>query len=318
LFALGAMLLGAIVILAVAAWILRPIRQILDTLQAVRRGDPAARVPVRAAGELGAMGNALNELIEAHAEWVEQESAERQQRESEVQELVSVLKGLACGDLSQRARVDGHLAGLANAVNAMGESVGHLTDRLCVVPPRVAETAYAMQTVADQVLQDTDRQTAELGSASTAAGEIVDWLHGCTIDAQGVIDAASRVEQVGRSLARSCGGTVGADEPENSRRPTEEWKDESAAAAPLQLTTVRYERLRATIDEGETLRGAIRTAMDAVRRIRTGAEALRGHAQTLQLIAMDLHTKGGAGSNGDLGTGGGDHLGPQSLAGPRV
>lgn len=315
LFVLGVLSIGAIVILSVAAWNLRPISRILDTLRAVRKGDAGARVPVQTGGEIGALGSAVNELIEAQAEWLEQESAQRQRRESEMQELVSVVKAFARGDLSRRARVDGHLAGLANALNAMGESVGQLTDRLCVVPPRVAETAYAMQTVADQVLQDTERQSGELGSASRAAVDIRDWLHGCTIDAQGVIDAASRVEQVSRSLTQS--GAVAAEfagESDNGYRPTRE----SGAADPRHLATARYQRLRATIDASKTLQDAIRNAIDAARRIRTGAETLRGHAQTLHLIALDLHTRGSVVSNGDLDAGAGADPRPRSMRRARV
>jgi hypothetical protein len=300
----GLLLLAVIVTVAVVTRMLRSMTHVLDTLRAVRGGDSAARVPVRVAGELGALGEAVNQLIEAQAEWVEHETAERLERESEIQELVAVLKALARGEVSQHARVNGHLAGLANAVNAMGRSVGQLTDRLCVFPPRVAETAYAMQSVADHILQDTERQKDELGSASAFASEMLDWLRGCTVDAQGVVDAASRVEQIGRGLARSPDGRAGeSGESENHHAPIDAFQDECRLLDPLPPITARYQRLRTAIEEGEKLQTAVRNAADVARRIRTGAEALRGHAQTLQLVALDLHAHGGAGrspaSNGE-------------------
>jgi HAMP domain-containing protein len=302
LVVLGLLLLGVIVTLTVVNWILRPMKHVLDTLRAVRSGDTAARVPVRTAGAFGALGEAVNELIEAHGEWVEQETAERQQRESEMHELVSVLKALAHGDVSREARVDGHLAGLADAVNAMRRSVGHLTDQLCVVPPRVAETAYAMQGVADQILQDTERQKGELGSASAAVADMLDWLHGCAVDGQGVVDAAARVEQIGGGLERAINrrSSNGGDS-ENHPSPLQELRRESSLDGHVSPTTARYQRLRATIDEGERLQGAVRNAVDVARRIRTAAEALRGHAQTLQLVALDLHAQGNAGNDPRLG-----------------
>lgn len=309
LVVLGVLLLGGLVTFAVAAWVLRPVGQILDTLRAVRGGDSTARVPAQPAGEFRVLGIALNELIGAHAQWIEQESAERERREAEAQELGTVLKALARGDLSRRARVDGQLAGLANAVNVMGESMAHLTERLCVVPPRVVETAYAMQTVADQVLQDAEWQRDELESAAMTAGVILDWLRGCTIDAQGVIDAASRVEQMARSVQPSGNGaSARSGEVPEGRRSDDESDDGTGAANPLLLTTARYQRLRATIDSGAALEAAVRAAIDAARRIRTGVEGLRGHAQTLQLIALDLHTKGGAASQGDFDLGAEDDL----------
>jgi methyl-accepting chemotaxis protein len=298
LVVLGLLLLGVIVTLTVFNRMLRPMTYVLDTLRAVRSGDSAARVPVWRAGGLGPLGNAVNELIDAHAEWVEQETAERQRRESEVHELASVLKALACGDLSQEARVDGHLAGLANAVNAMRKSVGQLTDRLCMVPPRVAETAYAMQGVADQILQDTERQKDELASAGVAANDMLDWLRGCVVDVQGVIDAASRVEQVGGLLQHSANGRRVDGGESKSGSAYGESQREIRLHDPVQQTAARYQRLRATVDEGERLKGAVRNAADAVRRIRTAAETLRGHAQTLQLIALDLHAQGGVGRGG--------------------
>jgi hypothetical protein len=272
----------------------------------VRDGDSTVRIPTQAVGKLGALGEAVNELIEAHAGWVRQENAERQERETEIHELVLVLKGLARGDFSQRARVDRHLAGLANAVNAMGTSVGQLTDRLCVAPPRVAETAYAMQTVAEQILRDAERQTDDLDSAGMLATEMLDWLRGCTIDAAGLVDAASRVEQIGREMQRRPDPDARSDDGERvgeRQSALDESREGSWPNGPLPPVTARYQRLRATIDEAETLRGAVRGAVDVARRIRTAAEALRGHVQTLQLIALDLHTQGSAGRG--LGANGG-------------
>ena len=322
LLVLGLLLLGGIVILVVTTWMLRPLAHILDTLRAVRRGDSAARAPARTPAELGALSAALNDLIASHADWVDQESAERQEREAEIQELVSVVNALARGDLARHARVDGHLAVLANAINAMGSSVGHLTDRL-VLPPRVAETAHAMQALADQIVLDTDREKGELETASTAASEMLDWLRGCVVDSHGVVDAASRVESIGRRLQHtSSDRDADAAESENQLSPDDESRDKARSGDDVGEIAARYGRLRATVDEGDRLQVAIRNAVDGARRIRTGAEALHGHAQTLQILALDLHAQGGVGGasgpNGAHPSGAEEIPEPEQSASPRV
>jgi hypothetical protein len=151
-----------------------------------------------------------------------------------------------------------------------------------------------MQTLADQILLDTDRQKGELEVASATASEMLDWLRGCVVDSQGVVDAASRVESISRRLLYASNGRdVVAAESENPQLSD----DESHAESLDEVTAIadRYRRLRATVDGGENLRDAIRHAVDGARRIRTGAEALHGHAQTLQILALDLHAQGGAG-----------------------
>jgi hypothetical protein len=153
-----------------------------------------------------------------------------------------------------------------------------------------------MQTVADQILQDTERQNDGLGSASAAATEMLDWLHGCKVDARRVVDAAARVEQIGKGIGQVPNRLVADScELDDQVVPAEELRRGSHSPDALPTTTVHHQHLRATIDEGERLQSAVRSAVDVARRIRTAAEALRGHAQTLQLIALDLHAQGGAG-----------------------
>jgi methyl-accepting chemotaxis protein len=163
---LAAVGLTALLAFGATAVAVRPLRRLLDALQAASRGESAGRVSVRARNELGALGRGLNELFDRQEQWRVQEAAEHTRREQEIHELVSVLQAANRGDLSRRARVDGQLAGLANAVNATCVSIGELNDRLCGVPPRVVETGTTIQSAAEQMLRDAVRHVDDVTAAA--------------------------------------------------------------------------------------------------------------------------------------------------------
>jgi methyl-accepting chemotaxis protein len=169
---LAAVALAALLGAGVTALAVRPLRRLLDVVRAASRGEIGARTQLRSFDELGDLGRGVDAILDRQERWRAQEAAERARREQEVHELVSVLQAANRGDLSQRARVDGQLVGLANAVNTTCLSIGELTDRLCGVPPRVVETGTTIQSAAEQMLRDAVRHVDEIAAAARLAEQL--------------------------------------------------------------------------------------------------------------------------------------------------
>jgi methyl-accepting chemotaxis protein len=197
---LVALALAALLGVGATAFVVRPLHRLLDVLHAVSRGDGAARARVRAGNELGALGRGLDSLIDRQEQWRVQEAAERARREQEIHELVSVLQAANRGDLSRRARVDGQLAGLANAVNATCVSMGELTERLCGVPPRVVETGTTIQSAAEQMLRDAVRHVDEVAAAARLSEQLGRRLQHSAEVSAAAADRARLVDEASRTL----------------------------------------------------------------------------------------------------------------------
>ena len=209
----GAAAFGMLVLIGfagggVAWWVARPVAQLVEAIRAVERGDFGLRVQVAARNEFARLARGVNALLDHCMQLGEHEEAQRRRREAEVQDVLSVVTAVAAGDLSRRARVDGEVAALANAVNDMCTAIGDLLDRLCQVPPGLAELAATVQAGTEHVAREAAHQVGEIGQASAVIHELVESFGAAAQNVSRTEEAVRRAEHLARSEGETLRGAA--------------------------------------------------------------------------------------------------------------
>ncbi len=305
-WSVGISALGMLVFVAFAGggitwWVVRPATQLVETMRAVARGDLSLRARVTTRNEFAHLARALNALLDRWTQSQRHEETQRQRREVEVQDILSVVTAVTGGDLSRRARVDGELASLANAINGMCVSIGDLLDHLCRVPSRLTELTATVQAGTEHLVREAACQVDQIGQASSGMRKIIGSLDAAVRDASETEEAVRRAGQLACSHGKAVRGVLAAAEQLYARtraasgkmkRLGERSMDMLAAAGQVACVAADLNMMavNAAIDEARhSVAGRGAVAAEEVRKLAKRADLVREElARALDAVRKDI------------------------------
>jgi methyl-accepting chemotaxis protein len=197
--------------------ITRPVLQTMSVLEKVAQGDLTSRLEVASRDEVGRMGLALNQAVEALRKAAEQEKQQqaaeraRQQQAAELEQqqvererqqatevkqkvdsILAAVSAAAAGDLTQPVTVAG-----TDAIGQMGEGLAQLLTKLRGNVANIAHTSQALASASQQLtavsqqLASTAEETAAQAKVASVAAEQV---------SQNVTTAATAADEMGASI----------------------------------------------------------------------------------------------------------------------
>ena len=163
LFALAAVL-GIGLIVWIAGNIKRQADSITDMLFNVGMGMFDSRAEKITSDELGQVAVALNAMSDTTLSLI-QSTDERAEIESSIESLIGEMEQIASGNLGVAAEVRGDITG------AIAGSVNHMTEELRLIVQRVQNASYMVTTSADEIVNASNKLSAENESQAVRIGE---------------------------------------------------------------------------------------------------------------------------------------------------
>lgn len=219
--AVGAGLLATLVVLRS---MLGPIARLQGALDLLRRGDYSARVKLRNSDELGAVGRALDRLLDERLETLNKQAKENEKLSNSVVEIMQAMGQVAAQkDLSIKVPVSEDVTG------AIGDAMNLLTTETAKVLCTVKDVSHDLSSASMLVKQSADSamNTASQGQAEveSAARELSNAATTLNQLAQMAHKANESAELAVRTTLRALGTVdktvMGINESRNLIRETE-------------------------------------------------------------------------------------------------
>lgn len=183
---LGALLIGAEILLAVILGYLiyrsisRPIDQIVDVVNEVNNGNYLVRTGMEGSDELGALGGALDSLLEQRVSSLVNTEKDNKSLNDSILNLLDAVSTLSDRDLTVQVPVMQDVTGpLADAINQLAEETGDVLKEVLSTARQVEDSANTVNTTASNVSsvaeaqqQEVERTAQELADASRSLNEI--------------------------------------------------------------------------------------------------------------------------------------------------
>lgn len=127
----GVFLLGGLLALVLARQFTRPLREVMEATQSIRRGDFSIRIPERRQDEFGALAQAINGMAEnlqqttVSRDELASEVAEREQAEDEIRLLNEMLEQRVQEEVAMNRDKD-HMLIRQSRLAVIGEMIGNI------------------------------------------------------------------------------------------------------------------------------------------------------------------------------------------------
>ncbi len=169
---LGLLAIVAILVVIGALWLSRglttQVRHINTLFQEIGTGNFAARAPVTAKDELGAMAGSLNAMLDDTLTLI-QSSEERDTMQAAIMRLLEEISGLAEGDLRVRAEVSEDFTGaIADSFNDMAQQLGEVVRNVQSVTRQVSATSKEASAATEDLAETSQHQATQITDAIAA------------------------------------------------------------------------------------------------------------------------------------------------------
>ena len=163
LFALAS-IVGLFLIYLIAGRIKRQADSITEMLSNIGMGMFDARAEKITNDELGSVAVALNAMAENTLSLI-QSTDEREAIEASIEHLIAEMEQIASGNLGVAAEVRGDITG------AIAGSVNHMAEELRMIVQRVQNASYMVTSSADEIVEASNKLSAENESQAARIGE---------------------------------------------------------------------------------------------------------------------------------------------------
>jgi len=185
-------------------WVGDPLTEMLQTVEAVRGGESDRRIVLaRLPPELNGLGQALNAMLDALAEFAESEESQKRLQANVIQ-LLELVSRAAEGNLAQRGRVTGDALGpVIDAVNLMLDSIAALVVKVKESGQLVAHAAAAILSASRKIGDDAKRQAREIQRAGALAQTALRQVQRVSLTADAAADESQKAAgHAGQGLAK--------------------------------------------------------------------------------------------------------------------
>ncbi len=150
----------------------RQIGEIRDLANKLENGDFSARIGVVRNDELGALAEAVNNMLEQTVPLI-QSSEERDAIQESVMKLLNEISDLAEGDLTIRAEVTADMTGaIADSFNSMAEQLSLVVQNVKHATLMVSGTSNEVSTSTEHLAEISEMQAAHVSEAIAAVNEM--------------------------------------------------------------------------------------------------------------------------------------------------
>jgi len=172
---------GIIVALVIARSITRPVASLVEHVTRVGQGDLASRCDYSSRDEIGQLSDSLNRMTGdlkmaqgQEAVRTEQDRETQRELQMKVDSLLSDVRRIGDGDLTQQISVKG-----ADAIGQLGEGIEHLSSELNRNMSAIAHNAQTLAASAEelsatsqQMASNSEETSNQAGSVSSAAEQV--------------------------------------------------------------------------------------------------------------------------------------------------
>jgi len=214
--------------LLTAMWVLRamlgPIARLQAVLDHLRRGDYTARVKLRNNDELGAVGRALDRLLDERLETLNRQARENEKLSNSVVEIMQAMGQVAAQkDLSIKVPVSEDVTGaIGDAMNLLTTETAKVLGTVKDVSNDVSSASMLVKQTADSAMNTASQGQAEVESAARELSNAAATLGQLAQMAQKANDSAElAVRTTLRALGTVDKTVTGINESRNLIRETE-------------------------------------------------------------------------------------------------
>ncbi|MCX6951206.1 MAG: HAMP domain-containing methyl-accepting chemotaxis protein [Verrucomicrobia bacterium] len=166
-------------------------------------GDNAARMEVKSDDEIGALGDAFNQMLDARIK-AKEDTEDYKKLQEGIQILLQVTADASDGDFTVRAPVtDGALGNVSDAVNLMLENVGGLIKNVQESAKSVAKSALEIEAASEQLATGANTQNSEIVNTSSAVQEMAANTESVSTNAVAANEAAGRARRAAEEGAKA-------------------------------------------------------------------------------------------------------------------
>ena len=296
-----AVVIAALLIAALAAlawWGTLPLRHLAAAMGRLRLNDARARVPVLGNGDVAAVAQQVNALLDQHRD---ERNGVRQQHEREVRALAAAVDAWQPGEPCPRLPAAGELAPIGTALSRLADRLDDVSRSARLVPTPAAE---ALRAAAEQLRRDAERNLEALGAAEEATRHADQQLERAVTLANDALEGSRSAESAVRAeretlRALAAGieraGAEARDERDAGGRALAALGSGAAAAAALvdELSVLAVNAALQHADEGDdALAESARVAVERAEQVGTELDT------TLEDARVALDARGEAASGG--------------------
>ena len=215
---------GLLATLFVLRSMLGPIARLQTALDHLRRGDYTARVKLRNSDELGAVGRALDRLLDERLETLNKQAKENEKLSNSVVEIMQAMGQVAAQkDLSIKVPVSEDVTGaIGDAMNLLTTETAKVLGTVKDVSNDVSSASMLVKQSADSAMNTASQGQAEVESAARELSNAAATLNQLAQMAQKANESAElAVRTTLRALGTVDKTVVGINESRNLIRETE-------------------------------------------------------------------------------------------------
>lgn len=215
---------GLLATLFVLRSMLGPIARLQGALDQLRRGDYTARVKLRNGDELGAVGRALDRLLDERLETLNKQAKENEKLSNSVVEIMQAMGQVAAHkDLSIKVPVSEDVTGaIGDAMNLLTTETAKVLGTVKDVSNDVSSASMLVKQTADSAMNTASQGQAEVESAARELSNAAATLGQLAQMAQKANDSAElAVRTTLRALGTVDKTVTGINESRNLIRETE-------------------------------------------------------------------------------------------------
>ncbi|MBK6691213.1 MAG: HAMP domain-containing protein [Myxococcales bacterium] len=152
--------------------VVRPLQNIVETMQRVASSDYGARCEVFADDEMGVVATQINETLDNVLRLV-QSDEERVSLQRNVQQVLEVVSMASDGDFSKKVPVTADVLGnVADALNLMFENIAQIIGKIRDGASRVNGAAGEIQSGSSALAAESQKQVQDLARATSAVQQM--------------------------------------------------------------------------------------------------------------------------------------------------
>ena len=283
-----ALVVAAALLLYLQSAVIRPLRELMEVTEGIRRGRLDSRATVRSGDELGGLARSLNQTVD-HLVSLSRGGEDKRSLERGVVQLLEIVSSAAEGDLTSRGEIThGELASVTDALNHMLESIGRLVLEVRRSGTDVTSSAERILTLSEAmasgaakqsiVLNQVTRKIGALGQRSLEINQIVELID--EISAQTNMLALNAAIEASKAGEQGKGFAVVANEVRKlAERTSTATKDIGAFIQSIQEAT--EEAIRAMEEIRAETRSTADGALDTARAADKLVDAARHLGMTI-------------------------------------
>jgi|GEM_PF-840051 len=196
----------------VASQITDPVRELLNMVNQVKKGDLAPKPEVTVRNEIGALSQALREMIEVlqrQAQAGAQAEEEMKKIQSHVMNMLNIVSAAAQGDLTNEVEVTADALGsLADAFNLMITGLASLVEQVRDSAGDIGSATNQILAASDHMLKGAEEQRVHINNTSSAVDQMSVSMQQVSNNAEAARQASQKATEAAQKGEKSVAETI--------------------------------------------------------------------------------------------------------------